>query len=173
MEVKTTTTEDVVSLTCDITLGLVAFSIPFFISGPQLITGSIVNALLFIAVIKLPVGRLLPVIVLPSLGAFLRGVLFGPLTIFLFYFLPFIWIGNSILMFVFSRLKEKVPVLIRVIVAAGLKSLFLFAVANVYFKFHIVPKVFLNSMGIIQLTTATLGGLLAQVTLKLITPKYD
>lgn len=172
MEVKTTTTSGVVSLVWDITLGLVAFSIPFFIAGPQLITGSIVNSLLFIAVSKLPIKRLFPIVVLPSLGAFLRGVLFGPLTIFLFYFLPFIWIGNAILMFVFSFLKGKTPILVRIVISAGVKSLFLFAVANLYFKFHIVPKVFLSSMGLIQLETAILGGLLAQIVLRLTTPKY-
>ncbi|PIP14922.1 hypothetical protein COY88_02950 [Candidatus Roizmanbacteria bacterium CG_4_10_14_0_8_um_filter_35_28] len=64
---------------------------------------------LFIAVQKFSYKKILPVIVLPSLGAILNGVLFGPATIFLYYFLPFIWIGNLILIYSFSQLVKYFP----------------------------------------------------------------
>lgn len=67
-----------------------AFLIPAIFSAPQLVTGTMVNALLFVAAQKLTKKELYPALVLPSLGAVTHGVLFGPQTIFLYYFLPFI-----------------------------------------------------------------------------------
>ena len=49
--------------------------------------------------------KLVPVILAPALGALSRGLLFGPMTIYLIYLLPFIWIGNTILVFTFKQLK--------------------------------------------------------------------
>lgn len=168
MESKTITTDGSISLVWDFIIGLTAFAIPFFISGPQWLTGTVVNTLLFIAVSRLPTRRLFPVIILPSVGAVLHGMLFGPLTLFLIYFLPFIWIGNSILMGVFAYLRKRVSSIIGVITSAAFKSIFLFVVANIYFKFHLVPKMFITSMGFIQLVTAISGGLLAVFILKAI-----
>ncbi len=173
MESKTITTEVSMSLVWDFIIGLTAFAIPFFVSGPQWLTGTTVNTLLFIAVIRLPRKRLLPVIILPSIGALLHGVLFGPLTLFLIYFLPFIWIGNLILISVFAYLKKRVAGLMGIIIAASFKSLFLFAIANGYFHFHLVPKLFINSMGFIQLVTAISGGLLAIFILKAIGNQHE
>jgi len=141
------------------------FCIPFFISQPQLLTGAVVNSLLFIASEKLNRKSLYPILVLPSLGAFSHGVLFGPLTVFLFYFLPLIWIGNYLQVSIFSFTKQK-NYLVRVFSSALVKYILLFAAANFYFKFGIVPKLFITSMGVVQFTTACLGGLLAYFVLK-------
>lgn len=168
MRLNTITIEGNTSLVWDLTIGLTAFSVPFFISGPQWLTGTLVNTLLFISVIKLSKQRLLPVILLPSIGALLHGVLFGPLTPFLLYFLPFIWVGNSILMATFAYLRSKIFKGFNIIIAATLKSLFLFVIANLYFHFHIVPKIFINSMGLVQFITAIIGGLVALSILKVI-----
>ena len=67
-----------------------AFLVPMIFSSPQWLIGTMVNALLFIAALKLDFKKQLPIIILPSLGALAHGVLFGPLTVFLLYFLPFI-----------------------------------------------------------------------------------
>lgn len=138
-----------------------------------MLTGTIVNALLFIAVTKLPKQRLLPVIVLPNIGALLHGVLFGPLTVFLFYFLPFIWVGNTILVFTFLILQNKGLKGVGVITAAILKSVFLFGLANIYFHFKVVPKLFITSMGLIQFVTALLGGFIALTILRLFQNRYE
>jgi hypothetical protein len=145
----------------------IGFSIPLLISQPQLITGTIVNSLFFVASEKLNKKALYPVIILPSLGAISHNVLFGPQTIFLFYFLPFIWIGNYLQVNVFSfTKKQSFPV--RVFSSALVKYLLLFASANLCFQAHLVPKLFVVSMGAVQFITACLGGFLAYFILRLL-----
>jgi hypothetical protein len=140
------------------------FSIPLFISQPQLITGTIVNSFFFIASEKLDKKALYPILVLPSLGAVMHGVLFGPQTVFLIYFLPFIWIGNYLQVNVFSLTKER-NYLVRIFSSALAKYLLLFVAANIYYKFSVVPQLFITSMGMIQFATALMGGLLAYFVL--------
>ena len=146
-------------------------SIPLVISQPQLITGTVVNSLFFIASEKLDRKALYPMLILPSLGAILHGVLFGPQTIFLFYFLPFIWIGNYLQVNIFSFTKQQ-NYLVRIFSSALVKYLLLFIAANVYSQVYLVPQVFIASMGVIQFTTACLGGLLAYFVLQLF-KKYE
>src|SRR5574340_1169122 len=124
-----------------------AFLIPFALSGPQILTGTIVNVLLYIAAAKLNKKSWLLISALPSLGAFSHGIIFGPLTFFLFYFLPFIWIGNLILMYIYKQNRN-------FILASAAKTVFLFVTANIYFYFHVVPKLFVTTMGLLQLETA-------------------
>ncbi len=150
-------------------VSITAFFAPFLIGHPQWLVGTIVNAGLFLSAIFLPKKYFLPLAILPSLGVLARGLVFGPLTPFLAYFLPFIWLGNLALIFVFSHLIKLLPtkyaipkkIGIAVIVSAGIKFLILFLFANIYFKFSIVPAVFLQVMGLNQLATAMAGGLLA------------
>ena len=136
-----------------------AFTIPLLFSSPQLVTGTIINGLLFLATERLSKKEIIPLIVLPSLGAIIHGVLFGPQTVFLYYFLPFIWIGNYILVAVFSVFNKQ-PYSIRIGISAVAKYLILQLFAQLYFKNGIVPAVFVSSMGYIQLITALAGGLL-------------
>jgi len=143
-----------------VTLYSLAFIIPFVFSSPQLVTGTIINCLLFLSVARLSKNELLPLIVLPSLGAIAHGVLFGPQNVFLYYFLPFIWVGNYVLIFLFSSLKSQ-PYAIRVVISSIGKYLILQLFAQIYYRAHIVPAVFLSSMGYIQLITALLGGLIS------------
>ena len=82
------------ALRLNLVIYTLGFAIPFVIAQPQLFTGTIVNALIFTASEKLDRKSLYPILFLPSLGAITHGVLFGPQTIFLVYFLPFIWLGN-------------------------------------------------------------------------------
>jgi len=142
------------------TLYALAFSIPLFFSSPQLITGTLINCLLFLAATRLSKKKIIPVIVLPSLGAIAHGVLFGPQTIFLYYFLPFIWIGNYALVQVFSRLPSK-SYAVKILVSSSAKFLILLLFAQLYFRLNIVPSLFVSSMGYIQLITALTGGTLA------------
>ncbi|RJQ38456.1 hypothetical protein C4559_01565 [Candidatus Microgenomates bacterium] len=143
-----------------------SFLIPFAVSGPQLATGSIVNCLLFISARNLNWKALLPVAILPSIGALAHGAVFGPATPFLLFFLPFIWFGNIVLIWTFKNIK--VFDIAKVFLAAGIKSAFLFLLANLYFNFHLVPKLFITSMGMFQFYTAIIGGVLALVVLSLI-----
>lgn len=143
-------------ITLETAIFALAFCVPLLFNGSQVITGSIINALLFISAAKFS-KRILPLIaIIPSLGAVSHGVLFGALTIYLIYFLPFIWMGNMILMYI-ARSKQKASVFI----AAIVKSVFLYSVAYIFVSLHIVPKIFLTAMGVLQLVTALVGGMFA------------
>lgn len=158
-------------------ISILSFFVPFAFGHPQWLVGTIVNACLFTAAIYLPRKYFVPLAVLPSLGVLARGIIFGPLTFFLVYFLPFIWLGNSILLFVFSRIcntQKTIPLKsgMAVVGSAGLKFLVLFGAANIYFKFGVVPAVFLQTMGLFQLATALVGGVVAFLFNKIIILKF-
>jgi hypothetical protein len=166
-------------------LSFLSFIVPFSLGHPQWLVGTIINASLFLAAIFLPKKFFIPLIILPSLGVLGRGIIFGPFTLFLIYFLPFIWFGNLILILVFKMLYKKfdsrrtfvllhpslrsgnklyyLKFFLSVFCAAAVKFLFLMAIANLYFKFHLVPAVFLQAMGISQLLTALAGGIIAWI----------
>ena len=139
-----------------IVLSLLAFSIPFIFPGPQLLTGVIVNLFLVFAAVGMRGNNIFPVIMLPSLGALANGLLFGPFTIFLVYLIPFIWIGNFILVFGIKELlyKFKLGFGGAGISATLLKSGALFLPAYGLYLAGVVPKALLIPMGVLQLVTA-------------------
>ncbi len=139
--------------------GLV-FVVPLVFSHPQLVVGTLVNACLFLAAANCPMKKLTLLAILPSVAAILRGAVLGPFTPFLLYLAPFIWLGNGLLMWVFQRLSVK-SVGLGVVAAAGLKALLLYVVALILVNQRVLPSVFLTSMGVLQLSTAILGGVLA------------
>jgi len=138
---------------------VLAFFVPFTFGHPQWLVGTIVNACLFLGATYLSKKYWLPLAILPSLGVLARGLVFGQLTMFLVYFLPFIWLGNLILILVYKKTNF--------VLASLAKFLFLYLVVNIYFGFHLVPKLFLIAMGLNQLATALAGGLIAFLILKL------
>jgi len=144
-------------------ISIASFFVPFLLGHPQWLVGTAVNAGLFLGAIYLPKKYFLPLAILPSLGVLARGLVFGPFTWFLVYFLPFIWLGNLILLFIFKRNKF----LLSVFLAATAKFLFLFLTADIYFKFHFVPAIFLQAMGLNQLATALAGGAIVFVVFKI------
>jgi hypothetical protein len=139
-------------------LSILSLAIPFYLGHPQWLVGIIVNACLFSAAIFLPKKYIWPIIILPSLGVLSRGLVFGPLTMFLVYFLPFIWLGNFVLVSTFKKLYSQVHYLVAVSLAAVAKFFFLWLVANIYFQFALVPSIFVKLMGFNQLATALAGG---------------
>lgn len=153
-----------------ILLSVLAFALPIFIGhvvgDNQLILGSLVNAFLFRVALTLDFKRTLPVILLPSLGAVAAGILFGPLSMFLVGFMPFIWIGNTayvlIAKFVSAQTKE-VYVLnfAGVCMASMVKAGMLYAAALLMVNVFDFPPPFLVAMGIFQLYTALIGGTIA------------
>jgi hypothetical protein len=141
------------------TMYTMAFTIPIFFSSPQIITGTLINSLLFLAAQRVSMKKVLPLLFLPSLGAIARGVLFGPQTYFLYYYLPCIWIGNYVLTQMFTRIPSK-SYAIRICISSLSKFFVLQLFTQLYFKINVVPQIFVLSMGYIQLITALLGGLL-------------
>jgi hypothetical protein len=135
-----------------------AFLIPFLISGPQMLTGTLVNCLLILGTRFVDKKNLLIISVLPSIAAVLNGLVFGKFTIFLVYFLPFIWVGNFAMIKFILYLKEKSPLSLSIVFSVILKTIILYAAALIYFKFNLVPKIFLTAMGVFQLATGIMGG---------------
>jgi hypothetical protein len=130
------------------------FCIPLLFNGSQIVTGIIVNTLLFVAARRITKNAQIFLAAIPSLGAVSHGILFGSLTVYLIYFLPFIWIGNYLLM---QCMKSH-----NFIVAALVKSLFLFTIAYIFISLHVVPAIFFTAMGVMQLVTALIGGIIAR-----------
>lgn len=149
--------------------GLLCFFLPFVISHAQqqLLLGTIVNAALVLAAVRLEWQHCMPVILLPSLGVIAAGVLFGPFTIYLVYLMPFIWAGNTILVLIFKRFKEK-SFALRAVGGAALKASFLGFSSFVLFLFSLIPQQLLFAMSAIQLLTALAGSAAAFFALKIL-----
>jgi hypothetical protein len=156
-----------------IVLSILSFFIPFSFGHPQWLVGTMVNACLFLAAMFLPARLYLPIIFFPSLGILARGIIFGPFTPFLVYFLPFIWLANLILIISFKKSFPYFKYLPSVFISAAAKFLFLLAIANIYFNFHIVPKIFLSTMGIFQFLTALGGGIVSFLVFKVYAKRYN
>jgi len=135
----------------------IGFFVPLIFSHPQWLVGIIINILLFFSV-NFSFKKQLAIVMTPSISALLHNTLFGTFTLFLIYFIPFIWIGNFILIQV---MKLKISYFYRIVLASICKSLFLFIVAYIYFTLGIVPAVFLTAMGLIQFITSLSAGILS------------
>lgn len=137
-----------------------SFAIPFSFGHPQIIVGSLVNAFLFLAALFFPTNFIYPLIFFPSLAVLSRGIIFGPLTPFLIFMIPFIWIGNSVLVFSFRRLlSQNKNYWFSALAASGLKAIFLFSASLFLFKINAAPRLFLSVMGYSQFITACFGAL--------------
>ena len=136
------------------------FLIPFLISGPQLLTGSLVNFLLILGARYVDKKNHLAMSVLPSIAAVLNGLVFGKFTIFLVYFLPFIWLGNFVLIKSILYFKERSSLPLSLVFSVILKIIILYTVALIFFKFEFVPEIFLTAMGVFQLITGVIGGMI-------------
>lgn len=136
-------------------LYLLSFLIPFLFKTPQLLIGSLVNMVLIVAVTNFSLKEIYPVLILPSITSFLNGVLLGNLTTFLLYLIPFIVLANTVYVLVYKKSNKGIY---SILLASVLKAGILFTTVNVLYGLDIVPRLLLKSMGIIQLTTALIGG---------------
>lgn len=139
-------------------LYIIAFTIPFLLKGPQLLVGSSINFLLILSISQFKFKEILPALFLPSISSFIYGTLFGGATNFLLYLIPIIVIANGIYVYTYKNFKYNH---LNIIVASILKASFLFICVYILFKLSILPQIFLTTMGIIQLTTALIGGITA------------
>lgn len=144
------------------------FLVPFLLGHAktlplQLAVGTFVNALLVLGALYFGMKKVLPLIIIPSIAAFATGFVFGPLSFYLLYLIPFIWAGNFIYVYLIKLLKlsQKRNYFISIIAASTAKSALLFSATFVLFTFSVVPETFLGSMGILQLITAISGGIIA------------
>lgn len=133
---------------------------------PQLATGTIVNADLFVAVVLVGPRGALGIAALPSLFAVASGQLPSPLAALV----PVIVLGNVLLVGVFELLRQK-SWWLGVVVAAIVKFAWLFGVTSLLATTAIhllaapVAAVALVMMGWPQLVTALAGGVVAYAVL--------
>ena len=137
----------------------VAFLFPFFLQTQQLLLGSAVNTTLVLSAFYLKGRKVLPLMVLPSIGAVANGILFGPLTVYLVYMVPFIWVGNALLIGMMKLLYVKLGTnyIISATASVCSKVGFLFVSSYLLFTLGAVPEFFLYAMGIMQAATAIAG----------------
>ncbi len=139
------------------------FLIPLLFSHPQMLTGTLVNAFLIMAALHFKGWKAAPIVILPSIGAVLSGMLFGPFTIFIIYMMPFIWIGNFVLVYLFKYLHivKSMNYWTALGGSAIAKSALLFGAAFLFVNLNVIPAALLTAMGILQLGTAIAGGIVA------------
>ncbi|MFH0875747.1 MAG: hypothetical protein V1859_07455 [archaeon] len=147
---------------------LLAFLLPLLIGHPQILVGVGINTVLILCAIYMDAKGTLPVILLPSVGVLTRGLIFGPFTVYLIYMIPFIWIGNAIIVYAMKYFKGKLKsnYFVSLGISSGLKTAFLFGCAYILVTLKIIPVAFLTTMGLMQLTTAVLGGIVAYGIIK-------
>lgn len=146
-----------------ISYSAICFFTPFLLGHPQYVVGVVVNAMLILAALRIGKYGVLPVIMLPSLGVLSRGLIFGPYTPLLAYMIPFIWLGNGILVYSIKKIvaEKKFNKWLGLGAGTVAKTAFLFTMASVFVTFGLIPSIFLTSMGILQLATAIGGGIIA------------
>ena len=141
------------------------FLVPFFLGHikgipNQIFVGSTVNALLALGAFYTRGKKIFLIILLPVVAALASGLVFGPVSMFLIYFIPFIWIANwaYVKLLRFIKNEKKMNLGLAVACASLVKAGFLLTVAFVLVSLNIVPAIFLTAMGVLQLVTAVIGG---------------
>jgi len=154
--------ENVFALSRFISLLAVATVAPLFHCQP--VTGPIVNAILFVSAVLLNQSQAILIGLIPSVVALSTGLLppvLAPMV-------PFIMLGNTILIITFSYLRNK-NYWLGVVTSSLLKFLFLYAassiVINLLLKKAVATKVAVM-MSWPQLITALVGGVIAYLFLK-------
>jgi len=118
----------------------------------QWITGTVVNALIFLAVWRIGAVNAVLIAFLPSSIALIRGLLPAPMAVLI----PYIILSNIVLIAIFYALK-KYP-LAGIISASLAKFLFLFVISTYFIK---ITGSLLVMTQWPQLLTALAGGLIA------------
>jgi len=136
-----------------------SFLIPLVIGHPQLLVGSSINFLIVFTSLKFGFRKSIPVLLIPSLVATGSGLLFGSATLFLVYLMPFIMISNGILSFAISKRSN----LLGVLGGTFFKVFFLYTITLILVNTIGLPNVFLSSMGLLQLYTALIGGMISLI----------
>lgn len=144
------------------TLVIAAIAAPaIFAHTPQnqWITGTIVNAVLFISAWRLGIVNAILIGILPSSIALMQGLLLPPQVMII----PYIIISNVILISIFAALKKQ-P-FVGIFMASFFKFLFLAGITSLFFAGKL-PAMLLQIMQWPQLVTALAGGFIALALIK-------
>lgn len=137
-----------------------------FIKMPQLVTGSIVNAMLIVSAYFVTVWSGITIGLLTPIIAFLVGLMGFPMLI------PFIMIGNALYVVLFSAIKNNI---IGMITGAVVKFLWLAAsVKYILVMFGVkVPQKIAAAFTFPQLATAIIGGILSIFLIFILTGYFN
>ena len=145
-------------------------------SNSQFIVGAIVNTALIIAGINAKGWKkIISVITLPSLSAIASGLIFTtPSSIYTVYMIPFIWIGNFAIVYLYKYLyvSKKMNYIVASVISIITKGIAIFAGFNLLLVLNVIPKgskiamALTSAMGINQIITAVIGSILAFTILK-------
>ena len=141
----------------------IAFFTPILFVHQQIFTGALVNSILICSALYVKgTKKLIPLMVLPSIGVLSQGIIFGQNSVYLLYMLPFIWLGNAILIFSIKAayLKNKKHFISAMTYGSAFKSIFLFSCAFVLYSLGFVPQMFLTAFGLMQFATAFSAGMI-------------
>ena len=128
--------------------------LPLLIPKPQILLGTLINALFIFSVTRFGLKKTIPLLLIPSILSYTQGLLFGSSTIFLLYFIPFIAISNFALVYLYKKIN--IPY-VNILISASIKALILYSAVLLLMKFTNMPQAFLQAMGMIQFITALLG----------------
>lgn len=148
------------NLRLEVVLPMIGFLVPLMVSGPQILTGIAVNTLLVLFALRYSEKSSFTMCASPSLGAVGNGLVFGTVTPFLLFFVPFIWVSNMTLVAIVHMGRKTNP-MAGIVIGAFIKASMLFIVASAFVSLHIVPPIFLTVMGAMQFGTALIGGIIA------------
>jgi len=144
------------------------FTLPLFPLN-QLIVGTLVNALLIKSAITTKSKKVFLLSLIPSAAVIVGGVLFANLTSQILLMLPFIWLGNFVLMFLMRRIhsEKKKGFALSAFFSSAVKTILLFAVAFIFYSQALVPALFLTMFGGLQFVTAMSGAIIVFVSNKI------
>jgi hypothetical protein len=140
-----------------------AFLAPMLVTQ-QIALGTIVNATLVLSALRISGAKAYLPAFIPSVVAMLLGIVLGQPSGAVAAMLPFIWLGNAMLMFVVRKIRDKYWKAL--VTGAMSKTALLFASSFALVYFVGLPAKMLAAFGIIQFATAMLGGTLAYAALK-------
>ena len=131
-----------------------AILLPLLIPKPQILLGTLINALFIFSVTRFGLKKAIPLLLIPSILSYTQGLLFGSSTIFLLYLIPFIAISNFALIYLYKKIN--IPY-VNILISASIKALILYSAVLLLMKLTNMPQAFLQAMGMIQFITALLG----------------
>ena len=131
-----------------------AILLPLLIPKPQILLGTLINALFIFSVTRFGLKKTIPLLLIPSILSYTQGLLFGSSTIFLLYLIPFIALSNFALIYLYKKIN--IPY-VNILISASIKALILYSAVLLLMKLTNMPQAFLQAMGMIQFITALLG----------------
>lgn len=140
-----------------------AVLLPLLIPKPQILLGTLINALFIFSLTRFGLKKTLPLLLVPSLLSYTQGLLFGSSTIFLLYLIPFIALSNFTLVYLYNKIK--LPY-VNILISVSIKALILYCAVLLLMKLTNMPGAFLQAMGMIQFVTAILGTTLVTLLLR-------